>query len=103
MAGPPDRAHLRKVVCMMTDGITYSIVEAGAQLEAIARQVSATHEPAAITADGQTIAILISPATALELEELRALAAYRERQDHGEDAGVPHDEAYRRLFGSPEA
>ncbi|MFE0043694.1 hypothetical protein [Streptomyces albireticuli] len=36
---------------------------------------------------------------ALELQELRALAAYRTRQASGEDAGVPHNEAYRRMFG----
>ncbi|GAA2247360.1 hypothetical protein GCM10010232_38230 [Streptomyces amakusaensis] len=35
----------------------------------------------------------------LELQELRALAAYRTRQACGEEAGVPHDEAYRRVFG----
>jgi ribonuclease D len=39
-------------------------------------------------------------ATPLELEEMRALAAYRERQARGEDAGVPQDEAFRRVFGS---
>ncbi|WP_258534446.1 hypothetical protein [Streptomyces sp. PT12] len=33
------------------------------------------------------------------VEEARALAAYRERQARGEDAGVPHEEAYRRIFG----
>ncbi|MFF3159052.1 hypothetical protein [Streptomyces sp. NPDC057910] len=36
---------------------------------------------------------------ALELQELRALAAYRTRQASGEDVGVPHAEAYRRVFG----
>ncbi len=36
---------------------------------------------------------------ALDPEELRALAAYRERQTRGESAGVPHDEALRRVFG----
>ncbi|MFF5832302.1 hypothetical protein ACFY8H_30035 [Streptomyces bacillaris] len=35
----------------------------------------------------------------LERQELRALAAYRTRQARGEEAGVPHDEAYRRVFG----
>jgi len=44
-----------------------------------------------------------SPADALELQELRALAAYRARQDRGEDAGIPHDEAYRCVFGGSEA
>ncbi|MGR8012198.1 type II toxin-antitoxin system Phd/YefM family antitoxin [Streptomyces hypolithicus] len=50
---------------MMTES-TYSIVEARARLGAIAREVSATREPAAITDHGQTIAILVSPADALE-------------------------------------
>ncbi|MFE9360360.1 type II toxin-antitoxin system Phd/YefM family antitoxin [Streptomyces sp. NPDC001761] len=82
---------------------TYSIVEARARLGAIAREVSATREPVAITDHGQTVAILVSPADALELQELRALAAYRARQARGEDAGVSHGEAYRRVFGGTEA
>jgi hypothetical protein len=36
----------------------------------------------------------------VELAEARALAAYRERQARGESAGVPQDEAFRRVFGS---
>jgi PHD/YefM family antitoxin component YafN of YafNO toxin-antitoxin module len=82
---------------------TYSIVEARARLGTIARGVSATHEPAAITDHWQTIAVLVSPADALELQEMRALAAYRARQARGETAGVPHNEAYRRVFGGDEA
>ncbi|MER6641174.1 type II toxin-antitoxin system Phd/YefM family antitoxin [Streptomyces microflavus] len=82
---------------------TYSIVEARARLGAIAREVSATREPAAITDHGQTVAILVSPADALELQELRALAAYRERQTRGESVGVAHDEAFRRIFGGEKA
>ncbi|MEU6485059.1 hypothetical protein [Streptomyces sp. NPDC046887] len=35
----------------------------------------------------------------LDLQEARALAAYRARQARGEDAGVPQEEAYRRVFG----
>ncbi|MFI6530618.1 hypothetical protein [Streptomyces uncialis] len=50
-----------------------------------------------------TVAILVSPADALELQELRALATYRERQARGENVGVPHDEAYRRVFGGDQA
>ncbi|MGW9454342.1 MFS transporter [Streptomyces sp. NPDC055632] len=42
-----------------------------------AREVSATQEPAAITEHGQTVAVLVRPTDALELKELRALAAYR--------------------------
>ncbi|MFE4448330.1 type II toxin-antitoxin system Phd/YefM family antitoxin [Streptomyces sp. NPDC056820] len=99
--GRPGCAHSRKVVCMTET--TYSIVEARARLGAIAREVSATREPVAITDHGQTVAILVSPADALELQELRALAAYRARQARGEDAGVSHDEAYRRVFGGTEA
>ncbi|MCF6523488.1 type II toxin-antitoxin system Phd/YefM family antitoxin [Streptomyces sp. JJ36] len=79
--------------------VHYSIVEARARLGAIAREVSATREPVAITDHGNTVAILVSPADALELQELRALAAYRERQSRGESAGVSHDEAVRRVFG----
>ncbi|MEW1794005.1 type II toxin-antitoxin system Phd/YefM family antitoxin [Streptomyces niveus] len=79
--------------------ISYSIVEARAKLGAIAREVSATREPVAITDHGHTIAILMSPADALELEEMRALADYRERQARGESLGIPHDEAFRRVFG----
>ncbi|WP_328760331.1 type II toxin-antitoxin system Phd/YefM family antitoxin [Streptomyces sp. NBC_00271] len=82
---------------------TYSIVEARARLGAIAREVSATREPVTITDHGQTVAILVSPADALELQELRALAAYHARQARGEDVGVPHHEAYRRVFGEGEA
>ncbi|MDT0441464.1 type II toxin-antitoxin system Phd/YefM family antitoxin [Streptomyces johnsoniae] len=82
---------------------SYSIVEARARLGAIAREVGTTREPVAITDHGHTIAILISPADALELEEMRALAAYRERQARGESAGIPHDEAFRRIFGGDEA
>ncbi|MCX5233187.1 type II toxin-antitoxin system Phd/YefM family antitoxin [Streptomyces sp. NBC_00233] len=81
----------------------YSIVEARARLGAIAREVSATREPVAITDHGQTVAVLISPADALELQELRALASYRGRQARREDAGIPHAEAYRRVFGGAEA
>ncbi|SEQ95873.1 hypothetical protein SAMN05216481_12264, partial [Streptomyces radiopugnans] len=51
----------------------------------------------------QTVAMLVSPADALELQELRALAAYRARQARGEDTGVPHEEAYRRVFGQDQA
>ncbi|MFE3587270.1 type II toxin-antitoxin system Phd/YefM family antitoxin [Streptomyces niveus] len=83
--------------------ISYSIVEARAKLGAIAREVSATREPVAITDHGHTIAILISPADALELEEMRALAEYRERQARGESLGIPHDEAFRRVFGGDDA
>ncbi|MEV6104122.1 type II toxin-antitoxin system Phd/YefM family antitoxin [Streptomyces sp. NPDC051940] len=81
---------------------TYSIVEARARLGAIARMVGATREPVAITDHGQTIAILVSPADVLELEELRALAAYRAHQERGESAGIPHTEAHRRVFGGDE-
>ncbi|MFF3699143.1 type II toxin-antitoxin system prevent-host-death family antitoxin [Streptomyces sp. NPDC002221] len=88
---------------MTADTSTYSIVEARARLGAIAREVSATREPVAITDHGHTIAILVSPADALELEELRALAAYRARQERGENAGIPHNEAHRRVFGGAEA
>lgn len=42
-------------------------------------------------------------ADALELEEMRALAAYRESQRRGESLGVPHDEAFRRVFGEDDA
>lgn len=86
----------------MTDA-SYSIVEARACLAAIAREVGATREPVAISDHGPTVAILVSPAEALELQELRALAAYRARQARGEDDGVRHDEAYRRVFGGVEA
>ncbi|EST27524.1 hypothetical protein N566_23325 [Streptomycetaceae bacterium MP113-05] len=82
----------------MTD-TSYSIVEARARLGAIAREVSASREPVAITDHGHTVAILVSPADALELQEMRALAAYRERQARGEEAGVPHGEAFRQVFG----
>ncbi|MEU5836408.1 type II toxin-antitoxin system Phd/YefM family antitoxin [Streptomyces diacarni] len=85
------------MVC--TTESTYSIVEARARLGAIAREVSATREPVAITDHGQTVAMLVSPADALELQELQALPAYRARQVRGEDAGIPQDEAYRRIFG----
>ena len=78
---------------------SYSIVEARARLGAIAREVSTTREPVAITDHGHTVAVLVSPADVLELEEMRALAAYRARQERGESAGVPHPEAYRRVFG----
>ncbi|MBP0459734.1 type II toxin-antitoxin system Phd/YefM family antitoxin [Streptomyces montanisoli] len=79
---------------------TYSIAEAGARLGAIAHEVNATGQPAAITDDGRTIAVLVSPTDALELREMRALGAYRARQARGESAGVPHDEACRRVFGA---
>lgn len=82
---------------------SYSIVEARARLGTIAREVGTTREPVAITDHGHTVAMLVSPADALELQELRALAAYRARQDSGETAGIPHDEAFRRVFGGPEA
>lgn len=78
---------------------SYSIVQARARLGAIAREVSATCEPVAITDHGHTIAVLVSPADALELEEMRALAAYRDRQARGESAGIGQDEAYRRVSG----
>lgn len=86
---------------LMTE-TTYS-VEARALPGAIAREVSATREPVAITDHGQTIAVLVSPADALELQEMRALAACRARQAQAENAGVPHAEAYRRVFGGDEA
>ncbi len=35
---------------------------------------------------------------AIELEERQALAAYRHRQARGVPAGVPHEEAFRRVF-----
>ncbi|UGQ13640.1 type II toxin-antitoxin system Phd/YefM family antitoxin [Yinghuangia sp. ASG 101] len=81
---------------------TYSIVEARARLGAIAREVNTTREPVAITGHGLTIAMLVSPADALELEEMRALEAYRARRARGEDDGIPHAEAYRRIFGGDE-
>ncbi|MFD5319386.1 type II toxin-antitoxin system Phd/YefM family antitoxin [Streptomyces sp. NPDC127098] len=65
---------------------SYSIVEARARLGAIAREVSTTREPVAITDHGHTVAVLVS-------------SAYRARQERGESAGVPHPEAYRRVFG----
>ncbi|MEU5433251.1 type II toxin-antitoxin system Phd/YefM family antitoxin [Streptomyces sp. NPDC020719] len=82
---------------------TYSLAEARTRLGAIAREVSTTGEPVAITDHGHTIAMLVSPADALELQEARALAAYWERQGRGESAGVPHGEAFRRVFGGDEA
>lgn len=96
-------AHFVKVVCITAESISYVIVEARARLGSIAHRVSATREPAAITDHGQTIAILVSPADALELQELRALTAFRARQKRGESAGVPHDEAYRHISGGDRA
>jgi anti-sigma regulatory factor (Ser/Thr protein kinase) len=59
------------------------------------------------TGDGKTVwfeCLAKAPdADALELQELRALAACRAHQARGENAGVPHDEAYRRVFGDGEA
>jgi len=86
----------------MTTSASYSIVEARAKLGAIARSVSATREPVAITDHGHTVAVLVSPADALELQEMRALAAYRDRQARGETAGVAHDVAFRQIFGADE-
>lgn len=73
------------------------------RLGPIAREVSATREPVAITDHGQTVAVLVSPADDLELQEHRALAAYHACQARGESAGISHDEAYRRVFGGAEA
>jgi len=53
------------------------------------------------SADPKT-AMRISAADTLTLQEQRALAAYRARQARGEAAGVPHAEAFRRLFGADE-
>ncbi|MEV0775708.1 hypothetical protein ACIBLA_24515 [Streptomyces sp. NPDC050433] len=38
-------------------------------------------------------------ADALEVREAEALAAYRESQANSVSLGVPHDEAFRRVFG----
>jgi hypothetical protein len=43
-------------------------------------------------------ALLREPVDALARQETRALTAYRELQARGEDAGVPHGEAYDRVF-----
>ncbi|MER6916481.1 type II toxin-antitoxin system prevent-host-death family antitoxin [Streptomyces sp. NPDC000594] len=78
----------------------YSIAQARERLDALAREVGATGIRVALTGDdGRAVAALVSPADVLELEELRALAAYRDRQALGEQAGVPHEEAVRRVFG----
>ncbi|MCS0639121.1 type II toxin-antitoxin system Phd/YefM family antitoxin [Streptomyces sp. LP05-1] len=82
---------------------SYSIEEARERLHALVQDVEATNEPVLITDQGRTVAVLISPEGALELQELRAVAAYRERQETGEAAGVPHDEALRRVFGGDES
>jgi prevent-host-death family protein len=96
-----DRATPARMVSMAE--IVYVIVEVRARLGAVASEVSATREPVAITDHGNTIAVLVSPADVLELEEMRALAAYRERQARGESSGVPHGEAFRRVFGEEAA
>ncbi|WP_129843034.1 hypothetical protein [Streptomyces sp. RFCAC02] len=49
---------------------------------------------------GETPAVPDGPADALELQELRALAAHRARRSRGEDIGIPHEEAFRRVFGA---
>jgi PHD/YefM family antitoxin component YafN of YafNO toxin-antitoxin module len=78
--------HVCNVVGMTET--TCSIVEARARPGAIAREVGATREPVAITDHGRTIAIPVGPSDALELQEMRALAAFRARRAAGEDAGV---------------
>ncbi|WP_438874256.1 hypothetical protein [Streptomyces calidiresistens] len=40
-----------------------------------------------------------APSDALESEERRALLASRARQARGREIGVPHAEAFRRVFG----
>jgi PHD/YefM family antitoxin component YafN of YafNO toxin-antitoxin module len=92
---------VRKVVCVTE--IACSTLEARARLRAIAREAGAPREPVATTDHGQTVVVLVGPADALERQELRARAAYRARQARGEDAGVPHEEACRRVFGQDQA
>lgn len=82
----------------MTD-TTNPIVEPRTRPGAIAHEVRATREPVALTDRGRTIAVVVGPADALESEEMRALEAYRAHQARGADDGVPHAEAYRRIFG----
>ncbi|EDY49949.1 type II toxin-antitoxin system prevent-host-death family antitoxin [Streptomyces clavuligerus] len=79
---------------------SFPIAEAGHRLGVLVREVGASGEPVALTEEGRTVAVLVSAADFLELQELRALAAYRERQALGEEgAGVPHSEAVQRVFG----
>ncbi|MEU6058659.1 type II toxin-antitoxin system Phd/YefM family antitoxin [Streptomyces sp. NPDC047097] len=78
---------------------TYSITEARERFDELVHEVGATGEPVGITERGQLVAVLVGPADALEVQEARALAAYRARQARGEDAGVPAEVAYRRVFG----
>ncbi|MFI7273957.1 type II toxin-antitoxin system Phd/YefM family antitoxin [Streptomyces sp. NPDC049879] len=78
---------------------SYSMREVQNRLGAIAREVARTGEPVALTDEGRMVAVLVSPSDALELQEMRALAACRARQARGDDSGVPHDEARRRVFG----
>ncbi|WP_244502577.1 type II toxin-antitoxin system prevent-host-death family antitoxin [Streptomyces oceani] len=65
--------------------------------------MSATREPAVIADHGNIIAMPVSPADAAELDEMRALAAYRERRARGESAAVSREEAFRRILGDDPA
>lgn len=69
----------------------------------VARGFGAGDEPVAITDHPQPNARPVSPADAPTSEELRALQAYRARQARGKDDGIPHAEAYRRVFGGEKA
>lgn len=80
--------------------IIYSIAQASARLDAIARKVKTTGERVALADDqGEVLAWLVSPADALELQEMRALAAYCARRARGQNDSIPHDEANLPLFG----
>lgn len=83
----------------MTD--TLPITEARAKLGALARRTAITRERVCITDHGETVAVLISPAELLELEEQAAAAAYLRRKQSGTlEPGIPQARAREMLFGA---
>ncbi|WP_461111014.1 type II toxin-antitoxin system prevent-host-death family antitoxin [Streptomyces calidiresistens] len=63
------------------------------------RGKAAAGEPGSPVAGGWSPVVRGAPSDALESEERRALLASRARQARGREIGVPHAEAFRRVFG----
>ncbi|HEY3871095.1 MAG TPA: type II toxin-antitoxin system Phd/YefM family antitoxin [Actinocrinis sp.] len=83
----------------MTD--TLPITEARAKLGALARRTAITRDRVCITDHGETLAVLISPAELLDLEERAATATYLLRKQSGTlEPCIPQARAHEMLFGT---
>ncbi|MBA4865369.1 type II toxin-antitoxin system Phd/YefM family antitoxin [Streptomyces sp. PSKA54] len=75
----------------------YSIKEARDCLDDLVRRATQHGDRIAITDQGRTLAVLISPQELEDLEDELAVAEYRLCKANGTFVGIPHEEVRARL------